>query len=450
MNSFEAGHPADGDLLCYLDGELQGRDVKRMEDHLVACWQCRAELQELQRTIAECVQYRKTVNSSLPEPPAPWFDIYHRFDQVDTVRMPVVVRLWNVFRPIVVRPQPWAAAAVLALAVWAAVDHFRREAEPMPANPAPTAGTMRAPLSVTEAPPVPVPPTLRVESPRREIEQAPTPGDELRVLAVLRRLDADLGEPVEVTRSSERVLVAGIGVAPHLQRQIEQELEGMPRVMVRFSEPAAVIPPPVAGIPGAAARRTDLAALESRIETHLGGRTAYEQFASDVLDTSDAAMSRVHALHRLAEQFPLEVESKMTPAERALLTGLRLEHAAALQNVSAALNARAIPVLSLLGRQPLPHHAPVPALSWQAAAEQLFREARNMESLLGAMLGGAATQVSADDLPVRILSSLAAVHAQAQFQLGTDPPAGMVSMPSGHTGQGRSKRAPHRVSKSIE
>ncbi|HEU0138894.1 MAG TPA: zf-HC2 domain-containing protein [Bryobacteraceae bacterium] len=449
MNSFEAGHPADGDLLCYLDGELQGRDVKRMEDHLAACWQCRTELQELQHTIAECVQYRKTVNSSLPEPPAPWFDIYRRFDQIDTVGTPVMVRLWNVFRPIVVRPQPWAAAAVLALAVWAAVDHFRREAEPTPAKPAPV-GTVRAPLPVTEAPSVPVPQAQRVETPRREIEQPPTPGDELRVLAVLRRLDADLGEPVEVTRGSERVLVAGIGVAPHLQRQIEQELEGMPRVMVHFSEPAAVMPPYVAGTPGAAARRTDLAALESRIETHLGGRGAYEQFASDVLDTSDAAMSRVHALHRLAEQFPPEIESKMTPDERALLTGLRLEHAAALRDVSAALNARAMPVLSLFGGQPLPHQAPAPALSWQAAAEQLFREARNMESLLGAMLGGAATHSSAADLPVRILSSLAAVHAHAQFQIGTDSPAGMTSMPSGHTGQGRSKRAPRRVSKSIE
>ncbi|MEB2360990.1 MAG: zf-HC2 domain-containing protein [Bryobacteraceae bacterium] len=450
MNNFETGHPADGDLLGYLDGELQGRDVKRMEDHLAACWQCRAELQELQRTIAECVQYRKTVNSSLPEPPEPWFDIYRRFDQAGTLRTPVMVRLWNVFRPIVVRPQPWAAAAVLALAVWAAVDHFRREAEPAPAKPAPAAAIVRVPLSQTEASPAPAPQTPRADTPRRDIEQAPTPGDELRVLAVLHRLGADLGEPVEVTRGSKRVLVAGIGVAPHLQRQIEQELEGMPRVIVHFSEPAAVIPPPVAGIPGAVGRRTDLAALESQMETHLGGRTAYEEFASDVLDTSDAAMSRVHALHRLAEQFPPEVESKMTRAERALLTGLRLEHAAALQNVSAALNARAMPVLSLLGGQPPQQQAPAPAPSWQAAAEQLFQEARNMESLLGAMLGGAATNLSAEDLPVRILSSLAAVHAYAQFQTGTDPPAGMTSMPSGHTGQGRPKRAPHRASKSIE
>ncbi len=209
MNNFETGHPADGDLLGYLDGELQGRDVKRMEDHLAACWQCRTELQELQRAIAGCVQYRKTVNSSLPEPPEPWFDIYRRFDQAGTLRTPVMVRLWNVFRPIVVRPQPWAAAAVLALAVWAAVDHFRREAEPAPAKPAPAAAIVRVPLSQTEASPAPAPQTPRADTPRRDIEQAPTPGDELRVLAVLRRLDADLGEPVEVTRGSERVLVAG-------------------------------------------------------------------------------------------------------------------------------------------------------------------------------------------------------------------------------------------------
>ena len=76
-------HPEDGLLLRYLDGELPGRKARQIRSHLEACWQCRAEAEELQSVIGECVRYRKNVLApGLPPPPEPWRSL--DFDRVDS------------------------------------------------------------------------------------------------------------------------------------------------------------------------------------------------------------------------------------------------------------------------------------------------------------------------------------------------------------------------------
>ncbi|MCP5116272.1 MAG: hypothetical protein GY953_36045, partial [bacterium] len=85
-----------------------------------------------------------------------------------------------------------------------------------------------APAQVSE--PVPVEPTAEAVRPA-------TPGEELKVYALLRQLDADLGEPVEVTRDGGRVVVSGVGVNPALGQQIQDQLQDMPAVTVEFSDP---------------------------------------------------------------------------------------------------------------------------------------------------------------------------------------------------------------------
>ena len=73
MSNLDLRHPEDGLLLRYLDGELPGRQARQVRTHLEACWQCRAEAEELESAIGECVRYRKDVLiPSLPPPPEPW------------------------------------------------------------------------------------------------------------------------------------------------------------------------------------------------------------------------------------------------------------------------------------------------------------------------------------------------------------------------------------------
>ena len=56
MSSLGMRHAEEGQLLRYLDGELPGRRARQVRKHLEACWHCRAELEELQNTVGDCVR----------------------------------------------------------------------------------------------------------------------------------------------------------------------------------------------------------------------------------------------------------------------------------------------------------------------------------------------------------------------------------------------------------
>ena len=107
-------HPTDEQLLRYADGELPGSITRRLRSHLEACWQCRTELEELQKTIGECVHYRKTVvDACLPPPPAPWADLSRRFAEMDAQleRGWWGGRVWAAVIGQVRNPWKWAPAA---------------------------------------------------------------------------------------------------------------------------------------------------------------------------------------------------------------------------------------------------------------------------------------------------------------------------------------------------
>src|SRR5689334_21537625 len=83
MSSLQT-HAEDGVLLGLLDGDLPGREAKQVRAHLEACWQCRATVEDLEGTIAACVEYRKEVlQGHLPSPPAPWADLKAGFERID-------------------------------------------------------------------------------------------------------------------------------------------------------------------------------------------------------------------------------------------------------------------------------------------------------------------------------------------------------------------------------
>jgi hypothetical protein len=58
-------HLSDAELIQIADGEA-GRDARRIEEHLTACWQCRARRAELERTIADYVQLHRSPSGKLP------------------------------------------------------------------------------------------------------------------------------------------------------------------------------------------------------------------------------------------------------------------------------------------------------------------------------------------------------------------------------------------------
>ncbi|MCP5112871.1 MAG: hypothetical protein GY953_18755 [bacterium] len=551
MSKLASSHPDDGDLLRYADNELPAREAKKVESHLAACWQCRTELAELERTIEDCVRYRQSAAEALPEPPEPWSDIYRRFAEVDGAleTKSLASRFFEGLRAAIGPPRRWVPAMAVLLVALLIVDQFRNAPsvqaaellnkaavaadsrsvtgrfiqirtatgqvtrainaarnvalspaqeqilsalrplfraaryswdDPLSARaflawrgaltdkrdevlsidtPAecyqirtttdssslveatltlrvddlrPVEGTWRfrdrefveiteveqmpapavaAPEEVVQSIPVRLPEAATLPEPVKTFEPA-TPGEELKVFALLRQLDADLGEPVEVTRDGGKVVVSGVGVNPAIGRQIRKELEGVPRVTVRFSEPQVRPLPSEPRNPEAAS--TAGKQIEAKIEERLGGRLAYEQFTDEILEASEALMSRVHALRRLAKRFHREAENQLSSDERQLLWKLRNEHAVAVAELAVTLDERSRPALASLDAAATASFSATPLNgSWQDSTEELFRQARRAESLLAAMLGGVSPELSPEALPEEVLAGMAQFRAIA-------------------------------------
>ena len=246
----------------------------------------------------------------------------------------------------------------------------------------------------------------------KELPAAATPGEELAVLVALHRLGADLGDPVEVTRSRGEILVTGTGIAPNLQQEIREQLRSIPRVTVDLStEPSGESAGVEAGNASRIAVVPGTGRLQTEMERRLGGRAAFEQFADHILDTTDAAMSRAHALRRLAERFPPDIETQMTLRQRQLLGALRREHAEALFRNVAEIEEGIGPMLdkSLDARQEVREPG-----TWQDETEQLFGEARNAETMLVALLSASVNETQSPELPAQVAASLAQLRIRAE------------------------------------
>ncbi len=123
-------HPEEERLLRYADGELPALEIGEIRSHLQACWQCRTELDELQKVVGECVRYRKDMlETCLPPPPAPWGDIRRQFAKVDaTLEHPAfLTRIAEALRFPIRHTKSWVPAAV-ALALIGGLFHQFRNA----------------------------------------------------------------------------------------------------------------------------------------------------------------------------------------------------------------------------------------------------------------------------------------------------------------------------------
>ena len=513
-------HPGEEALLRYADGELPGRETRAVRAHLEACWQCRAELEEIQAVVGECVRYRANVlQSHLPPPPEPWADPYRKFAEIDARAARVIAfpfraaRRWLPVAAVLVlgaylyhelRDTPPVQAAQLLRKAAAAENARPRAARRIQIRTrqhkltrvvgAPAAGgdaasleqlfraanyswddplsasafktwhdglaekrdevasledgyrvrtvtetgelaeatlKLRAPdlrpvetrlefrnrewVEITELGEAQPPEVAAVEAPAASIVEKPaagpvaTVGDELRVVAALHGIGADLGDPVEVTRVGGRILVSGVGVAAGRREQIEQALGNVPKVELRFAEPAAAAETEQQGGVETSVS-ADVLNLHARLEKQVGGRAPFERLSAQLLEMSDGMMSRAYALRRLAQRFPHDVEAELTPAERAVLRNLGREHAGALAKQAGEMERLLAPVLASLGGSA---DAP-PAAAAATDTEQLFQAARRVETLLAVMLGAAPGETPGAELPSQLLDGLRRLRASAE------------------------------------
>jgi anti-sigma factor RsiW len=550
-------HTSEDELMRYADGEMPQRDAERVRAHLEACWQCRAELDEMQRTVGDCARFRNSVLETYsPAPPAPWCDIRRRFEEADAQ---IGQRsFWAAAGEILLaparRPRRWATAAVAALAVtvlihqlWetpkveaavllrkaaaaadarkasrggakaaakqigirqagrrltrvigaaspapvaapldtanleASLERLFREArydwnDPLSASAfldwhgrladkrdavsrsdsgyiirttssssslieatltlreadlQPVEGTfqfrdqekievreiavelapdIRAGPAPAPAKPVPARPAAPPEETRQAAAPA-SPSDEIRVIAALHTIRADLGDPIEVVRSADRILVTGIGLDAERQREIARTLEAMPRVAVRFQESGAAELQPVRPAGRRPVTSPEAARLQSRIEEYLGGRPAFERFAERLLDNGERMMAHAHALRRLGERFTPSAEAALDAAGRRTLETLREEHSAAIRRECVLIDSLIAPPLQAAGAKGQPAPTVMIPSNWQTWAALEFQSAQQVERLLTAVVAGASLDEGSGEVASQLLTALNRLRA---------------------------------------
>ena len=397
-------HPGDDQLWRYTDGELSSQETADLNEHLAACPRCKAAVDEFKQVLGDCHRYQRELEqTSLAPPPQPWCDIYDRFREADSAQER---RRW-LGRPQwrwLGRPQwRWLALAAAATLTWAVVHRIQQFGTTPPPEPAAISPAQKTAQSLVPSPATKV----ERQSPAASVAESATPAEELKVFAALHRLGADLGEPIEIARSRNQILVTGVGIDPGLAQRLRDELREVPRVQVRFSDPAAAVEPPIpasaeASLSGAAAR------FQQQLEKYLGGRAAFDRFADRALSTTEALMARAHALRRLDERFPVEVESTLSPGDRDNLTQLRQDHAAKLRDYAVALEEQVRPALTSVG---VPRATQSPPA---AGIDALLEEARRTETFLAVLLGGATSEPMSEELPAQTQASLARLRVEAE------------------------------------
>jgi hypothetical protein len=240
-----------------------------------------------------------------------------------------------------------------------------------------------------------------------------TAADELQVVAALHDVGADLGDPVEVSRSGSEVLVSGVGIPPGRQQEIKNALGSKAHVTVRFSD-SAPLPAQEQPIPPTDSPSTpgDVRELQSRLAEQLGGRANLDQLAAQLLDTSESLMARAYALRRLAEQFPFATERELGAADKQLLRRLRTEHSAGLRQQVTEIDRQLKPVLATVNVNSGITPDRSSSEPWQAATEDLFQTARRLDKLLGVMFGAASNETPGGQLLAQLKTSLAQLRAR--------------------------------------
>ena len=253
-------------------------------------------------------------------------------------------------------------------------------------------------------------PVRAAEPPSRPAAFAPgssaSISDELQVLSALSSIEADLGDPVDVTLSGGRVVVTGHeGITLQRQQKIKDSLAGMPHVELEFSPSLPATVPQETVEAGGSIANMPVSPMQARLQKQLGGHAEFERFSTQLLDLDEAAMQRVYAIRRMAQKFSPDDEAQLSSKDLNLLHELSRKHTAVLAEKVSEMDRILVPTLSALGGTAAGVHPAVHA-TWQPAAEDLYKNSRRVEVLVSQMLGMTPGKASTSALPSELLIAL--------------------------------------------
>ncbi len=371
-------------LLRYHDRELPAVEMHTAAEHLESCTDCAEELARIHEALEAFETEREhRLLPSIPPPP-PWPSLRAGFREIDER----AEHRW--FRP---RLRP-AAALLFAAAVGAAIYTWSRpESAPAP-RPAQVG-------SVTAVPPAEPPATPARSVPAQP--EAPARTDpahvELEVLAALRSVDADLGEPLEIQPSTSGARVTGTGLPAARQRAISGALEGVGGVELHFED----IPAQAPAVTGRAGQVAPGALpFERELLAHFGRRTALAHFSDSVLGRCDAMMARAYALRNLEERFPAGRRKKLSTADLETFRQLREAHLRALEEDARETDRLIAPVATALGAPEV-----TPEVHRVGGGIEVLERVRRFDRVLNVLLAGTGSDLSQVELLVELSAARA-------------------------------------------
>jgi hypothetical protein len=254
--------------------------------------------------------------------------------------------------------------------------------------------TVETPSAVPSAPP-----DALADQPRPAARPV-TASDELKVVAALHAIGADLGDPVEVKREPERIVVSSLATDPERQAQLRSAVGSLHGVQLQFEQPEMVRSAADSRRPAEAEGPKPSALLE-RLTATLGSRNTVENFTNHVMDLSEAALARAAALRSLAVRFPAEVESTLSEADRTVLQGIRATHSKHLLAGVRQLNDVIQPVVKP------PQTGAIAFEDWQTGTASVLKAAQDVDRTITNSLAGAGP-VEDPDTALRQLAAAAA------------------------------------------
>ncbi len=209
------------------------------------------------------------------------------------------------------------------------------------------------------------------------VETPVGPEDELRVLAALHEIGADVGEPIDIAEdpAHSEVIVRAAGLPEARRREVAAALQPLPRVRLDLQTPAPTAP----AAPSAASRNGIPAAMRQRLEEQFGGAVALQEATDRLLEAAASALARAHALQTLDTRFPPPIAQSLSSASRTELAAMRHQHIQELRRLAAQIRSDLQPVLT-------PNASSPPSAADPVAASRL------LDDTLGRLLAGSYSQ----------------------------------------------------------
>jgi anti-sigma factor RsiW len=313
-------------------------------------------------------------------------------------------------------------------------------ADPAPARIPPAVRPEVDPAHVPAA--SPISPSGKPEPTEAELRSA-----EVAAVYSLHRLQADLGEQIEILRETqpagERVIVRGLVETAERKAQLIGALGGLPLVTARIvtveeaqratpesasASPAIVNKAPASGPDAVAAERAPnregfRTALETYFNSSEPGATAQRitDLTNRSLELSESALARAWALRRLAENPSFRPPDRLSPEGKSKLALMLGVHLKQLREQTLGLRGRLEPCLGFIAgvrpaglAQPpgnLPGNVEDRAPDWSAAALAVFQTVSQLDRRLHEMFGAKGPGNSPDAAARQTLADFAQIES---------------------------------------